>query len=103
MLTSTTTGCGWRPMRSAAPRNVPRRRPGGDRVPAVGRPGDHGGADRGPRAGAAGAPMSGPAGTGPTVESVTGPIGPEEMGLTLPHEHVFINMTPTEPRDGFMT
>jgi predicted metal-dependent phosphotriesterase family hydrolase len=38
-----------------------------------------------------------------TVESVTGPIGPEELGLTLPHEHVFINMTPTEPRDGFMT
>ncbi len=38
-----------------------------------------------------------------TVESVTGPIGPEELGLTLPHEHVFINMSPTEPRDGFMT
>lgn len=38
-----------------------------------------------------------------TVESVTGPIGPDELGLTLPHEHVFINMTPTEPRDGFMT
>lgn len=38
-----------------------------------------------------------------TVESVTGPIGPEDMGLTLPHEHVFINMSPTEPRDGLMT
>ncbi|MCW4385061.1 hypothetical protein OH146_04650 [Salinibacterium sp. SYSU T00001] len=38
-----------------------------------------------------------------TVESVTGPITPEQMGVTLPHEHVFINMTPTEPRDGFMT
>lgn len=38
-----------------------------------------------------------------TVESVTGPIGPEELGLTLPHEHVFINMSPTEPRDGYMT
>jgi predicted metal-dependent phosphotriesterase family hydrolase len=38
-----------------------------------------------------------------TVESVTGPIGPEDMGITLPHEHVFINMTPTEARDGYMT
>lgn len=38
-----------------------------------------------------------------SVESVTGPIGPDELGLTLPHEHVFINMSPTEPRDGFMT
>ena len=38
-----------------------------------------------------------------TVESVSGPIGPDELGLTLPHEHVFINMSPTEPRDGFMT
>jgi phosphotriesterase-related protein len=47
--------------------------------------------------------MSDASSNGPTVESVTGPIGPEEMGLTLPHEHVFINMTPTEPRDGFMT
>jgi len=37
------------------------------------------------------------------VQSVTGPVGPEELGLTLPHEHVFINMTPTEARDGFMT
>lgn len=38
-----------------------------------------------------------------TVESVLGPLGNDELGLTLPHEHVFINMTPTEPRDGFMT
>ncbi len=38
-----------------------------------------------------------------TVQSVTGPIGPDEVGLALPHEHVFINMSPTEPRDGFMT
>jgi phosphotriesterase-related protein len=38
-----------------------------------------------------------------TVQSVTGPIGPDDLGLTLPHEHVFINMSPTEPRDGFMT
>jgi predicted metal-dependent phosphotriesterase family hydrolase len=38
-----------------------------------------------------------------TVESVTGPVRPEELGLTLPHEHVFINMSPTEPRDGYMT
>jgi len=38
-----------------------------------------------------------------TVQSVTGPIGPDELGLTLPHEHVFINMSPTEPRDGYMT
>ena len=38
-----------------------------------------------------------------TVQSVTGPIGPDDLGLTLPHEHIFINMTPTEPRDGFMT
>ncbi len=38
-----------------------------------------------------------------TVESVTGPVGPDDLGLTLPHEHVFINMTPTEPRDGYMT
>lgn len=38
-----------------------------------------------------------------TVESVSGPLGPDDLGLTLPHEHVFINMTPTEPRDGYMT
>lgn len=37
------------------------------------------------------------------VESVTGPLAASEMGITLPHEHVFINMSPTEPRDGFMT
>lgn len=38
-----------------------------------------------------------------TVQSVTGPIGPHDLGITLPHEHVFINMSPTEPRDGVMT
>ena len=38
-----------------------------------------------------------------TVQSATGPIGPDDLGLTLPHEHVFINMTPTEARDGYMT
>jgi phosphotriesterase-related protein len=38
-----------------------------------------------------------------TVQSVTGPIGPDELGITLPHEHVFINMSPTEPRGGYMT
>jgi predicted metal-dependent phosphotriesterase family hydrolase len=37
------------------------------------------------------------------VQSVTGPVGPEDLGITLPHEHVFINMSPTEPRDGYMT
>jgi len=38
-----------------------------------------------------------------TVHSVTGPIGPEDLGITLPHEHVFINMSPTTPKDGYMT
>jgi phosphotriesterase-related protein len=38
-----------------------------------------------------------------TVQSVTGPITAEQMGLTLPHEHVFINMTPTQAADGYMT
>jgi predicted metal-dependent phosphotriesterase family hydrolase len=38
-----------------------------------------------------------------TVQSVTGPVGPDDLGITLPHEHVFINMSPTEPRDGYMT
>jgi phosphotriesterase-related protein len=38
-----------------------------------------------------------------SVQSVTGPVGPDDLGITLPHEHVFINMTPTEPRDGYMT
>jgi phosphotriesterase-related protein len=38
-----------------------------------------------------------------TVQSVSGPIAADELGTTLPHEHVFINMTPTEPRDGYMT
>jgi phosphotriesterase-related protein len=38
-----------------------------------------------------------------TVQSVTGPIGPDDLGIVLPHEHVFINMSPTTPRDGYMT
>jgi predicted metal-dependent phosphotriesterase family hydrolase len=38
-----------------------------------------------------------------TVQSVSGPVGPHDLGITLPHEHVFINMTPTEARDGYMT
>lgn len=38
-----------------------------------------------------------------TVESVTGPLSAEDMGFALTHEHVFINMTPSEPRDGLMT
>lgn len=38
-----------------------------------------------------------------TVESVTGPVGPADLGLTLPHEHVFCNITRTEPRDGYLT
>lgn len=38
-----------------------------------------------------------------TIESVTGPLDPAAMGVTLPHEHVFINMTPTEARGGYMT
>jgi predicted metal-dependent phosphotriesterase family hydrolase len=42
-------------------------------------------------------------GTLSTVESVTGPVAPDELGITLPHEHVFINATPSEPRDGYLT
>jgi predicted metal-dependent phosphotriesterase family hydrolase len=38
-----------------------------------------------------------------TVESVTGPLEPDELGVTLPHEHVFINATRSEPRDGYLT
>ncbi len=37
------------------------------------------------------------------VPSATGTVTAESMGLTLPHEHAFINMSATEPRDGFMT
>lgn len=36
------------------------------------------------------------------VETVTGPIGPDELGVTLPHEHVYINMTRTTPQDGYL-
>jgi phosphotriesterase-related protein len=38
-----------------------------------------------------------------SIESVTGPLDPAAMGVTLPHEHVFINMTPTEARGGYLT
>ncbi|GAB2888242.1 phosphotriesterase family protein [Streptomyces mayteni] len=37
-----------------------------------------------------------------TVQSVTGPLLPEQLGVTLPHEHVFINMTKTTPQDGYL-
>jgi phosphotriesterase-related protein len=37
-----------------------------------------------------------------TVNTVTGPIGPESLGVTLPHEHVYINMTRTTPQDGYL-
>ncbi len=37
-----------------------------------------------------------------TVESVTGPLSPSQLGVTLPHEHVFINMTLTTPQDGYL-
>lgn len=37
-----------------------------------------------------------------TVQSVTGALRPEQMGVTLPHEHVFINMTLTTPQDGYL-
>ena len=37
-----------------------------------------------------------------TVEGVAGPIVPESLGITLPHEHVFINMTRTTPADGYL-
>lgn len=38
-----------------------------------------------------------------TVESVTGPVGPEAAGWALPHEHTYINLHPSEPRDGYLT
>ena len=37
-----------------------------------------------------------------TVQSVTGPLAPADLGVTLPHEHVFINMTKTTPQDGYL-
>ncbi len=37
-----------------------------------------------------------------TVQTVTGPIGPGDLGVTLPHEHVYINMTLTTPQDGYL-
>src|SRR5688572_22534048 len=36
------------------------------------------------------------------VQSVTGPLTPADLGVTLPHEHVFINMTKTTPQDGYL-
>lgn len=36
------------------------------------------------------------------VETVTGPVGPADLGVTLPHEHVYINMTLTTPQDGYL-
>ncbi|WP_290804405.1 hypothetical protein [Herbiconiux sp.] len=37
-----------------------------------------------------------------TVNGVNGPIDGGDLGVTLPHEHVFINMTPTTPADGYL-
>jgi phosphotriesterase-related protein len=37
-----------------------------------------------------------------TVQSVTGPVEARDLGVTLPHEHVFINMTRTTPADGYL-
>ena len=31
------------------------------------------------------------------VQTVLGPVKPESLGLTLPHEHVLIDMTKAEP------
>jgi len=38
-----------------------------------------------------------------TVESVTGPVGPQAAGWALPHEHTYVNLHPSEPRDGYLT
>lgn len=38
-----------------------------------------------------------------TVESVTGPVGSAAAGWALPHEHVYVNLLPTESRDGYLT
>ncbi len=37
-----------------------------------------------------------------TVHGVSGPIAPGQLGVTLPHEHVYINMTRTTPQDGYL-
>jgi predicted metal-dependent phosphotriesterase family hydrolase len=37
-----------------------------------------------------------------TVESVTGALRPDQLGVVLPHEHVYINMTLTTPQDGYL-
>jgi predicted metal-dependent phosphotriesterase family hydrolase len=38
-----------------------------------------------------------------TVPTATGEVAADEMGVTLTHEHVFANLHPTEPRDGYLT
>ncbi|WP_170285637.1 phosphotriesterase family protein [Microbacterium rhizomatis] len=37
------------------------------------------------------------------LATVTGDIGPDELGIALPHEHLFANGTRMIPRDGFST
>jgi len=38
-----------------------------------------------------------------TLNTVAGPITPDQLGITLPHEHLFTNGTRMIPRDGFST
>ncbi|MGA1838730.1 hypothetical protein VD659_17560 [Herbiconiux sp. 11R-BC] len=38
-----------------------------------------------------------------TLPTVSGTITPEQLGVTLPHEHLFANGTRMIPRDGFST
>lgn len=38
-----------------------------------------------------------------SVPTATGSVGPDDLGLTLPHEHVFLNLAPTAGRDGYLT
>ena len=39
-------------------------------------------------------------GTAPFVQTVTGPVAPEELGVTMPHEHVFLlNPSFVEPQE----
>ena len=35
----------------------------------------------------------------PKIITVTGPISPEEMGLTLPHEHIMVDFAGAGNRD----
>ncbi|CAN5192637.1 hypothetical protein BH11ACT2_BH11ACT2_11290 [soil metagenome] len=37
------------------------------------------------------------------IHATSGEIRPDQLGVTLPHEHVFINMTKTSPGNGFVT